>query len=115
MAVPTRAYVGVVVFGLIVTLVLGLATLFAFTGLTFQGSKPLELQQVQFPFAVKLLSVCGLVLGVGITVGGWRALLRGARKDEAARRLPREKPAPPAPEVAPPPRRRDDAPPPGYQ
>ncbi len=92
MAVPSRVYVGIVVFGLITALV----TL-PYTTLVLAGYRqPTEITapyQVLFPPAEETLAagevlflVLASVFSVALTIVSWKALLRGARRDAERRR-----------------------------
>lgn len=93
---PARMYVGVVVFGLIATLVLLGLTLFFFAGYDAPDGKiPLVEHKREFSWPYKVFGTAGTVMAAGFTVGAWRALLRGARADEARRKAVRDAPRAP--------------------
>lgn len=108
MAVPSRAFVGILVFGLIATLAIVPYTVLLLSGYRPPPATPYE---ALFPAAdesaggTKLVLVIASLFCVGLVVSAWRGLLHGARLD---RRLRAERAAgkrdPP----------RDDQPP-GYQ
>ncbi|MGB0653040.1 MAG: hypothetical protein ACPGQL_07545 [Thermoplasmatota archaeon] len=96
MAVPSRVYVGVVVFGLITALVTVPYTSLVLAGYR-QPPEPTQPYQVLFPVegeplaageVLFLLLACAF--SVALTVLSWRALLRGAREDAAKRKRARE-------------------------
>lgn len=92
MAVPSRVYVGVVVFGLITSL-----SLLAYVVLLLGGYEPppsspavpLFPEQHVRGGDVLFLAIAGL-FSIAFTVFAWRSLLAGARRD-AAKRKRREK------------------------
>lgn len=87
-------YVGVVVFGLIATLVLLGLTLFFFAGYDAPDGKiPLVEHKREFSWPYKVFGTAGTAMAAGFTLGAWRALVRGARADEARRKAMRDAPA----------------------
>jgi hypothetical protein len=106
-AVPSRAFVGMVVFGLIASL-----AIVPFTILVLSGYEPAPdaLYKVLYPgpenFSPgdKITLVLASLFSLAVTVFAWRGLLHGARMDTQMRRdLETERNRPPPP------------PPPGYQ
>ncbi len=91
-AIPSRAYVGVVVFGLITALVTVPYTLLVLTGYR----RPAEITapyQILFPPQGEALAageilflVLASVFSIALTVVSWKALLRGARRDAERRK-----------------------------
>lgn len=110
MAVPSRAFVGMVVFGLIASLAVVPYTLLILSGYEPPPSAPYEAIFPQEGTATgdKLVLVLASLFCVAVTVFAWRGLLHRARSDVKARsdlkaRRAEAKSRPPPP------------PPPGYQ
>lgn len=98
MAVPSRIFVGITIFGLISTLVV---VPFTVVVLTCQTDEAGILDQVGgsdctvFSAGLKLFLGLASVLTVAFTVLSWRALLAGARRDAIRRRRAQgERPSP---------------------
>lgn len=116
MAVPSRVYVGMVVFGLIASLAVG-----AYTILVFSGYQPAPDSPAQrlFPAdepvntGTNVFLVVAFLFSSVVTVMSWRALLAGARRDAGQRRSGSA--APPSQAPAPRIQRDPPGPPPGYQ
>lgn len=103
MAIPSRVFVGLVVFGLIASLAIIPYTLLVLSGYEAGNSSPLLPENSEFTLGDKLVLVLGSLFSLALSVTAWRGLLRGARHDaEVRRQVAKEK------------TRRDD-PPPGYQ
>lgn len=92
MAVPTRVYVGVVVFGVIAALVTLTYTALVLSGVR-QPPDPSEPYQVLFPPEGSSIPVgeqvflgIASLFSVAVTVWAWRTLVSGARADAAMRR-----------------------------
>ncbi|HJQ94042.1 MAG TPA: hypothetical protein VJ874_07155 [Candidatus Thermoplasmatota archaeon] len=106
MAVPSRAFVGMVVFGLIASLAIVPYTLLVLGGYQPPATAPdwQQLFRPSFSAGDKLALAMASLFSIAVTVFAWRGLLHGARMDTKARRdrdLERSRPPPP--------------PPPGYQ
>ena len=106
MAVPSRAFVGMVVFGLIASLAIVPYTLLVLSGYQPPATAPYwqELFRSTFSTGDKLALVLASLFSIAVTVFAWRGLLHGARMDTRMRQdmdLERNRPPPP--------------PPPGYQ
>ena len=107
MAVPSRAFVGMVVFGLIASLAIVPYTLLVLSG--YQPAAEGPYWHDLFPaegFGVgdKIVLALASLFSVAVTVFAWRGLLHGARMDTRMRKdkaWERSRPPPP--------------PPPGYQ
>jgi hypothetical protein len=109
-AVPSRAFVGIVVFGLLASL-----ALLPYTILVLSGYQPPPEAPYQAIFAEKpndtgdkLVLVAATLFSMAVTVLAWRGLLARARRDQGLRhdlrrRTSEETRRPPPP------------PPPGYQ
>jgi hypothetical protein len=112
-AVPSRIFVGLTVFGLITSL-----ALIAFTALVLSDYQPAPdaPYQVIFPeeeqsaAGTKVFLILATLFCIAFTVLCWRALLAGARHDGAVRRGERKKTTVTDRPARPPP-----GPPPGYQ
>lgn len=112
MAVPSRAFVGILVFGLIATL-----AVVPYTALLLSGYEPPAQSPYENLFpepdaasgGTKLALALASLFCIALVVAAWRGLLHGARLD---RRLRQERAArahaPPEPAKA-------EDPPPGYQ
>lgn len=106
-AVPSRAFVGMVVFGLIASLAVVPYTLLVLSGYEPPPEAPYEAIYPgpdRFQPGDKLVLVLASVFSIAVTVFAWRGLLHGARMDTEMRqekRAAKERPPPP--------------PPPGYQ
>lgn len=117
MAVPSRAFVGILVFGLIATLAIVPYTLLLLSGYQPPPEAPYE---ALFPEpdagagGTKLVLVIASLFCLALVVSAWRGLLHGARVDRELRaeRKARAK-APPTPPKASEPAL--DEQPPGYQ
>lgn len=117
MAIPSRAYVGLLVFGVMATLLVG-----GYTALVLSGYTPAENSagppqffqppQEGYPVGHRLLLVVATIACVLLTAVAWRQLLDRARSDAAIRKSQREE-RPPRP--APTSRSRMPPPPPGYE
>ena len=111
MAVPSRAFVGMVVFGLIASLAIVPYTLLVLGGYQApaQGPSWRHIFPGQgFSLGDKIALALASVFSIGITVFAWRGLLHGARVDRQMRQeIAAEREA--AKTRLPPP------PPPGYQ
>lgn len=138
MAVPSRAFVGILVFGLICTFVVVPYTAMMLSGYQPPPQAPYE---ALFPEpealepGVALVLVLASLFSVALVVSAWRGLVRGARVDRdlragrPVRDTARSQPSPPetrpGPAVhsaasdasagSPPPQRVVDEQPPGYQ
>jgi hypothetical protein len=109
-AIPSRAFVGMVVFGLIATLAVVPYTLLVLGGYQPPATAPYwrGLFPATFSPGDKLVLALASAFSVAVTVFAWRGLLHGARQDRELRaQLQTERQA--AKERMPPP------PPPGYQ
>lgn len=110
-AVPSRAFVGMVVFGLIASLAVVPYTLLVLGG--YQPPPTAPSWRTLFPTAGfsagdKMVLALASAFSVAVTVFAWRGLLQGARQDrELRQQIAAERQA--AKERMPPP------PPPGYQ
>jgi hypothetical protein len=106
-AVPSRAFVGMVVFGLIASLAIVPYTLLVLGGYTPPADAPYW-QEIFPPAGTspgdKLALALASLFSIAVTVFAWRGLLHGARMDTQARRELRAKAKQPPP-----------PPPPGYQ
>jgi hypothetical protein len=105
-AVPSRAFVGMVVFGLIASLAIVPFTLLVLSGYQPPANGPYwqELFRPVFSLGDKITLVIASLFSLSVTVFAWRGLLHGARMDTQMRRdreADRKRPPPP--------------PPPGYQ
>lgn len=90
MAVPSRVYVGITVFGVIASLLTVTYTVLVLTGLRPAPLSPmLSFDRADEP-ALLLFLVVASLLSVALTVIAWRTLLKGARRD-ARRRLARQR------------------------
>lgn len=111
MAIPSRAFVGMVVFGLIASLAVVPYTLLVLGGYEPPATAPYW--RGLFPTSGyspgdKLVLVLASAFSLAVTVFAWRGLLHGARQDrEMRQQIQAERKA--AKERMPPP------PPPGYQ
>ncbi len=117
---PSRVYVGVVVFGLMASTALLAYTILALTGYTPPGDAPHEfLFPAESPFETgdKVALVMASLFALAFTVIGWRALVAGARRDAKVRRGEGAGAAADATVAQPfkPERRADEEQPPGYQ
>lgn len=106
MAVPSRAFVGMVVFGLIASLAIVPYTLLVLGGYQPPATAPYwqQLFRPTFSLGDKLALALASLFSIAVTVFAWRGLLHGARMDTRMRRdreAERSRPPPP--------------PPPGYQ
>lgn len=105
-AVPSRAFVGMVVFGLIASLAIVPFTLLVLSGYQPPPTAPYwqDLFQPSYSVGDKLALVLASLFSLAVTVFAWRGLLHGARMDTQVRRdLEAQRGRPPPP------------PPPGYQ
>jgi len=110
MGVPSRAFVGMVVFGLIASLAIVPYTLLVLGGYHPPPEAPYQaiFPKQEFSPGDKVALGLASVFSVGITVFAWRGLLHGARADRKMRQeIQAEREA--AKTRLPPP------PPPGYQ
>lgn len=110
MGVPSRAFVGILVFGLIASLAIVPYTLLVLSGYRPPPEAPYEAIFPEDPFRAgdKLALVLASLFSVAVAIFAWRGLLAAARGDRALReRLESERAA--ARDRMPPP------PPPGYQ
>ena len=110
MAIPSRAFVGMVVFGLIASLAIVPYTLLVVGGYEPPATAPYwrDLFPAGFTPGDKIVLVLASAFSIALTVFAWRGLLHGARQDrELRRQIQAERKA--AKERMPPP------PPPGYQ
>jgi hypothetical protein len=109
-AIPSRAFVGMVVFGLIASLAIVPYTLLVLSGYEPPPNAPYEAIFKDEPFTAgdKLVLALASVFSVAITVFAWRGLLGRARSDVKLRNDLRERRE--AERSRPPP-----PPPPGYQ
>ena len=111
MAVPSRAFVGMVVFGLIASLAVVPYTLLILSGYEPPVDAPYK---AIFPGpedvgpADKLVLVLASLFCLAVTVFAWRGLLHRARADVELRRAVRDRKAEEKARLPPPP-------PPGYQ
>ncbi|MHB1262083.1 MAG: hypothetical protein ACYC2H_10250 [Thermoplasmatota archaeon] len=106
MAVPSRAFVGMVVFGLIASLAIVPYTLLVLSGYQPPANAPYWQEFFPRTFSVgdKITLALASLFSLAVTVFAWRGLLHGARMDTRMRRdreAERNRPPPP--------------PPPGYQ
>lgn len=88
MAVPSRAFVGMVVFGLIASLAIIPYTALVMSGYAPPPDSPQEVylrQPSAYEAGDKIVLVLGCIFSVGITVFAWRGLLAGARRDARRR------------------------------
>jgi hypothetical protein len=109
-AVPSRAFVGIVVFGLLASL-----ALLPYTMLVLSGYQPPPDAPYKAIFAEehnetgdKLVLVAATLFSMAVTVIAWRALLARARRDQGLRQDARRRKAEDRRKPPPPP-------PPGYQ
>lgn len=98
MAIPSRVFVGLVVFGLIASLAIVPYTILALSGYE-PGDGPLPGGAISG--ADKGVLVLASLFSVALTAFAWRGLVSGARRDAALRRERRQ--------------RGQEPPPPGYQ
>ncbi|HUR25173.1 MAG TPA: hypothetical protein VM327_04060 [Candidatus Thermoplasmatota archaeon] len=106
MAVPSRAFVGMVVFGLIASLAIVPYTLLVLGGYQPPSAAPYwqQIFRPTFSDGDKLALVLASLFSIAVTVFAWRGLLHGARMDTRMRhQKEHERSRPPPP------------PPPGYQ
>ena len=125
MAVPSRSYVGVLVFGLIATCLVVPYTILVVSGYQPPPDTPADVwvPPVEASMGLKVFLAVASLLSVGLTWAAWRNLLRAARRDARVRQhvaqqaqaptTPRAAPAPP--DVPPAPKKAREEPPPGYQ
>lgn len=115
MPLPSRAFVGILVFGAMATLLVG-----GYTTLVLSGYEPPDTSAPVFfappedgyPAGQKMLLVVASLACLLLTFVAWRQLLERARGDAAARDASRqERPPRPAPAS----RSRMPPPPPGYE
>lgn len=86
MAVPSRVYVGVTVFGAIATLLTVPYAIMLLTGVRPPALSPLlSFEAAAEPAFIVFIVVAGL-LSIGLTWFAWRALVHGARRDARRRR-----------------------------
>ena len=112
MAVPSRAFVGMVVFGLIASLAVVPYTLLVLGGYEPPADAPYKVifpGPAHFSAGDKLTLVLASVFSLAITLFAWRGLLHGARQDRQLRQQVQAEKAAAKTRSPPPP------PPPGYQ
>lgn len=89
MAVPSRAYVGVVVFGLIASLLTLAYALLLLSGYEPPADSPYELlfpQEAALQPGEWVFLALTALFSIVLTVLSWRALLEGARRDQGRRK-----------------------------
>ena len=121
---------GVLVFGLMASVMVGSYTVLILRGYTPPAEVPYQVffpQEEQGALSFRAFLVASTLCLLLLTGWAWRSLVGAARRDQQVRRLmaegrwppprpaqpPRPAPAPPAAPEAPP--RREEGPPPGYQ
>lgn len=102
-AVPSRVFVGLLVFGLMTSLALVPYTLLLLSGYQPAGEPLVGPDPQAFSAADKLALALACLFSLAVAVASWRALLASARRD-MQRRRERQQPPPPREEQ-----------PPGYQ
>ena len=110
MAIPSRAFVGMVVFGLIASLAIVPYTLLVLGGYQPPATTPYwrDLFPDDYSIGDKLVLALASAFSIAVTVFAWRGLVHGARQDRELRQRVRDE-SQAAKERMPPP------PPPGYQ
>ena len=88
-AVPSRVFVGVVVFGLIASLVTGTYTLLILSGYQPPPDPTVITFEPPEEPSKRFFLVLSTIFSVALTPYAWRELVRGARRD-ASRRQQRE-------------------------
>jgi hypothetical protein len=112
MAVPSRAFVGILVFGLIATLAIVPYTILLLSGYHPPPQTPYEAlfpQDDESAGGTKLVLVIASLFSLALVVSAWRGLLHGARLDREMRQ------AKAAAQSAPSSSATSDEQPPGYQ
>jgi hypothetical protein len=102
MAVPSRVFVGLVIFGLIASLALVPFTILVLTGYEPEDGSPLLPGRSEFGVGDKLVLILGSLFGLALTYVAWRGLVQGARHDAKLRKQKQGD------------KSRRDEPPPGY-
>lgn len=90
MAVPSRVFVGVTVFGLIASILTVPYTIILLTGIRPPALSPLLGFELAAEPSFIVFMVVASLLSIGLTWSAWRGLVQGARRD-ARRRRAREK------------------------
>lgn len=85
MAVPSRVYVGVVVFGLIASFVTGAYTLMILSGYQPPPDPTVITFEAPEEPAKRMFLVMSTFFSIALTVFAWRELVKGARRDASRR------------------------------
>lgn len=86
MAVPSRVFFGVFIFGLIASLVTLTYTLLFLSGYRPPPEPPLIYFEPPEEPAKQFFLVLSSFVSVGLTISAWRMMVTGARRDAAVRR-----------------------------
>ena len=102
MAVPSRIFVGITLFGLLCCVLLVPYTVLVVACREQYAADLPGIPCADIPIGTRLLLVLASVFAVAFTVLSWRALLAGARRDRARRKLQSEGKPDPLKEQEPP-------------
>ncbi len=93
--VPSRAFVGITIFGLIASLLTVPYTILVWTGLRPSALSPALAFEIADDLGFRIFLLVASGLSIGLTVWAWRRLLESARHDakrrEARKEMARER------------------------